>query len=163
MDSINKRNTSDFFLPHQQLPPVEQFLKSLGDNNNNFGIKLLPDITFLRQLSIQGRLRYFDGDNTTSPYITITPTLGETLFIYRIVMSNNSASTGNFQFINSGNVRFNIRLPAVNVGGSMLQTDFFDSLVGDSIQTMTIDSMVNGSASIWGWVENTARIRDVTS
>ena len=130
---------------------------------DKFGIQLLPDITFLRQLSIQGRLRYFQGTNATDPFITITPNVGETFFIYKIVISNNALSGNAFTFVNDSQTRMVVRIAPLDNGGSTQEITFMDSLVGDGTKTMTINGSQDGDASIFGWVENTSRIRDVTS
>ena len=139
---------------------IEQFS---GKDSEQFRIPVdLPDLSFLRALSVQGRLRYFQGDNTTDPFITITPATGETFFIYKLVLSNNSASANPFTFVNDGNTRLIARIATIAAGGSSQEITFMDSLVGDGIKTMTINGGFDGDASIFGWVENTSRIRDVT-
>ena len=131
----------------QQLQPKNQFRIDTS----------LPDLAFLRQLSVQGRLRYF---NSASTDLTITPTEGETLFIYRITLNNQASTVRGFTILNDGNSR-----AVVSVGiNDSKQIDFFDSLVGDSIKTILINGSASGTnISVLGWVENTARIRDVTT
>ena len=131
----------------QQLQPKNQFRIDTS----------LPDLAFLRQLSVQGRLRYF---NSASADLTITPTEGETLFIYRITLNNQASTVRGFTILNDGNSR-----AVVSVGiNDSKQIDFFDSLVGDSIKTILINGSASGTnISVLGWVENTARIRDVTT
>ena len=169
MDSINKRNTSDFFLPHQQLPPVEQFLKSLGNNDNQFGINtLLPEITFLRQLSIQGRLFARQGNRLVASagnIITLTPNEGETFFIYDLNLQSSGQST--FTVTNKGIVTLSILTAGITGQGiGQYQAKFFDSIAGDGTSTWTLD--VNAIAgvrvgAILVWRENTSRIRDVSA
>ncbi len=56
---------------------IEQFS---GKDEEQFRIPVdLPDISFLRALSVQGRLRYFSGTHLVP--ISIVPPTGETLFI----------------------------------------------------------------------------------
>ena len=130
---------------------------------NQFGIDTsLPDLTFLRQLSVQGRLRYFQGQ-----LLTITPTIGETLFIYKISASNPSgAGPVVLTILNDGQTRFTISLaPAIiasaGSGTSAVDIPFFDSLVGDSIKSITTTGAIN--VTLLCWVENTSRIRDVAT
>ena len=126
----------------------------------------LPDIAFLRQLSIQGRMRYFQGfGNTSSEPITITPIDGETLFIAGGSWTGGSAvSELNIHVRNNGNLRERVFFPlGIQASGNF---NFgVDSLVGNNIKQFTvIGSAVNTTHfNLWGWVENTSRIRDVTT
>ena len=139
---------------------IEQFS---GKKESEFRIPAdLPDLTFLRRLSIQGRLRYFQGDNGTAPFITITPNVGETIFIYKVICSNNAAAGNLFTMTNDGNLRFNVRLASTTTGGSTQEITLMDSLVGNGTKTMLFDGSGNGDISVFGWSENTSRIRDVT-
>ena len=117
----------------------------------------LPDLAFLRQLSVQGRLRYFTGTSATTPAITITPNIGETIFIYRIFFANTSASANSFTYINDGNTRIVQTLGTVNFEFTIL-----DSLAGDGVKTMTFDGSQTESITVLGWSENTSRIRDAS-
>ena len=145
--------------------PANRIIEQL-EPRNKFGIQLLPDIAFLRQLSIQGRMRYFQGsgDGTGGNDIIITPPIGETLFIAGGTWSAGGSSNISIRIRNDGNVRAQaFQLSSFPVSGNF---NFgVDSLVGDSIKQYTVDaSHVNTSVfNIWGWVENTARIRDVTT
>ncbi len=126
----------------------------------------LPDIAFLRQLSIQGRLRYFQGSsNGVGTPITITPNIGETLFIYKIIptaLSSNDGAITQFTVTNDTQIRAVIGLIAGATG--TIEINLFDSLVGDSTKTFTIANDQNqAQASVFGWIENTSRIRDVTT
>ena len=129
---------------------------------NQFNVNTtLPDITFLRHLSVQGRLRFFTGSGVTP--ITIIPNVGETLFIYggRIFGLNALAATVIFQ--NDGNIREQFNVPS----GSAFQAELsfkMDSLVGDNIKSYSVTVSQTGfDVSLFGWVENTSRIRDVTT
>ena len=127
---------------------------------NQFRIdNTLPDISFLRQLSIQGRLRYFQATGT----VTIIPANGETFFFYRAEMFNSHASAASTVTIsNNGMTRWEMVIPPISAGVLMI-TEFLDSLVGDSIKTFTITpSGGTVRVSAFGWVENTSRIRDVS-
>ncbi len=130
---------------------------------SQFGIDTsLPDLSFLRQLSVQGRLRYFVGGNNT-----ITPNEGETLFIYKVTISNPSnAAAITFTLLNDGQTRLTVTLSPVftaNAGTSTSAMDIpiFDSLVGDGIKAITTTG--SGNVTILGWIENTSRIRDITA
>ncbi len=131
----------------QQFQPKNQFILNTS----------LPDITFLRQLSVQGRLRYFQGISIgAGTPITITPSIGETLFIYKVLLSANLVQE--VRVLNDSNLR--VRINVLNA----VEIDFLDSLVGDGIKTITVTNSANNvQASIFGWVENTSRIRDVTT
>ena len=140
---------------------IEQFS---GKDDEQFRIPVnLPDITFLRALSIQGRLRFFQGSSIgAGTPITITPVEGETMFFYRAVLSATSgASIMSFNLINDGQTRASIGLVATSQVSLIF--DFIDSLVGNSIKTFRVTNDANNaSVSILAWVENTSRIRDVT-
>ena len=126
------------------------------EDPKNFGIQLLPDIAFLRQLSVQGRLRYFQGISVgAGTPITITPNLGETFFIYKALLSSNTQQI--VKVINDGNTRVSINVT------NAVEINFIDSLVGDNIKTITVTNTANNvSASLFGWFENTSSIREIT-
>ena len=167
----NNQNTSDFFLPHQQLPPVEQFLKSLGSNNNQFGINTsLPDIAFLRQLSVQGRLVFNQGIIISDDGINaqIIPANGTTFFYLSASLSHNAGSALRFQIINDGQTREDFLIGALTSSLGYLQPSLkMDSLVGDGTKSFQIfrSSTTTGTSfvSLMGWLENTSHIRDVTT
>ncbi len=131
---------------------------------NQFGINTsLPDLPFLRQLAIQGRMRYLQGERSDDGIITsLTPANGETFFFLR---GNFSAATGSgarVDIVNDGNVRLTART-VLNVTKDL---DIgIDSLVGDGIKVFSLTNTGNTqlTASLVGWVENTSRIRDVTT
>ena len=132
---------------------IKQFDK---DSEEQFRIPTdLPDITFLRRLSIQGRLRYNTATNAT---VTITPTIGETQFFYKIYLTATTAAS-TFAILNDAMTRASMRLDT----SSSIMLDFFDSLVGNSSKAFTVTSSGAGSViSVLSWIENTSRIRDVT-
>ena len=144
--------------------PASRVIKQFsGKKESEFRIPAdLPDITFLRRLSIQGRLRFFQGTEATNPYITITPNIGETLFIYRVIFSNRAAATNTLTVVNDNQTRISLAIQSATSGASTVIIDILDSLVGNGISTITLDGSGNGSATILAWVENTSRIRDVT-
>ena len=126
----------------------------------------LPDIAFLRQLSVQGRLRYFQGSSAgAGTLITITPNIGETLFIYKIIPTALTSIDGAITQItitNDTQVRLVIGLVAGATGTT--EINLLDSLVGDNIKTFTVANDQNtAQASIFAWIENTSRIRDVAT
>ena len=145
----------DFDTPANRI--IEQFA---GKKESEFRIPAdLPDIAFLRRLSIQGRLRYFQGSGTAT--ITITPNTGETLFVYRVIISAADASATTFTGINDGNTRFTVQTGTTTTGLAPFTIDFIDSLVGNSVKTFTITAnRVTALASVFAWIENTSRIRD---
>ena len=132
----------------QQLQPKNQF--ALQTN--------LPDLTFLRHLSVLGRLRY-NSDSGVST-LTLTPPTGETLFIFNGIFTSGAAGATTFTIKNDGTTRISFLIPA----NGFQQTDLFDSLVGDGTKAFTVASnSVNGAFTMFTWVENTARIRDVAT
>ena len=142
---------------------IEQFS---GQDKESFRINTsLPDLTFLRQLAVQGRLIYEFGSvvNDTADVITIVPQEGSTLFVYRILFSS-IATAATLAPFNDGNRRMVVNLGATHT--SALVVDYMDALVGDGIKSYTVNvTATTGSAraSLFGWTENTSRIRDVTT
>ena len=131
---------------------------------NQFGIDTsLSDLTFLRQLSVQGRLRYNQG-----AVITIVPPTGETYFLYRVAISNTSNALGTFTLVNDGMTRVSLVLAppfealGAGVATSALTIDVMDSLVGNGVKSIVF-TQTNGTVTALGWVENTSRIRDVAA
>ena len=149
--------------------PATRVIKQFsGKDDEQFRIPAdLPDITFLRALSIQGRLTYNVVTNTGDPLV-ITPADGTTFFVYQIVLTNISTTNINtFTITNNGNVRLVIRINArISVEGVVanpsLIIPFFDSLVGNGIKTFEIAGDRTEDITVLGWNENTSRIRDVT-
>ena len=134
---------------------------------NQFGINpSLPDVAFYRQLAIQGRLRYFQGNLLTDEATTIgfTPANGETFFFINAVMLNNNTTTSRvFTVINDNTTRQTALMAPLTNSGSLQETSFpLDSLVGDGIKRYKITSNVDNeiACNMFGWVENTSRIRD---
>ena len=142
--------------------PATRVIKQFsGKDSEQFRIPVdLPDLSFLRALSVQGRLRYFIGSTVgAGTIITITPNEGETIFIYKLYVS---AETGVplFQLINNGVVRLSQSISSVVIG--QLTMNILDSLVGDGVKTITLtNDTASATATILGWSENTSRIRDV--
>ena len=141
---------------------IEQFS---GKDNEQFRIPVtLPDITFLRALSVQGRLFFEQKRSTaTEDAITRTPTSGTTEFYYKLIATTQGTGSFSYSLINNGNTRFQI-FTSLDTG--ILDTNFMDSLVGDGTKSMVINAneggVATGDVSLFGWVENTSRIRDVT-
>ncbi len=141
--------------------PADRIVAS-QQSKNKFRIdSSLPDLGFLRQLSVQGRLRYFTGTNTstTSDIITITPNVGETIFIYEIHFSCR-AVVGKFNVTNDGNLRLvaDISLDATSAS----TVPYFDSLVGDNIKSIIVESIATkgpNTCPVFAWFKNTSRIK----
>ena len=135
----------------QQLQPKNQFRIDTS----------LPDIAFLRQLSVQGRLFFQQAQLTGTTQTDITPTNGSTFFFYRLVFVQRSGiSNSDIQIVNDGQVRLSQRSTAGT--HAQVEISFVDSLVGDGIKTFSITHTNSGAinVSIFGWTENTSRIRD---
>ncbi len=143
---------------------IEQFS---GIDKEQFRIPTnLPDLAFLRALSIQGRLRTFSGVETDAAavdLITITPAVGETFFIYNLILNTNSVATTNFRVLFGNDIRLSVRLLTAN---STFNTKYFDSFVGNGTSSIIVQytNSIAGikTANLLGWVENTSRIRDVS-
>ncbi len=145
--------------------PANRIIQQLQPKNKFTINTNLPDLAFLRQLSIQGRLRYFQGTSAgAATLITITPTEGETFFLYKIVASSTfGTQTAIFDIINDGQTR--LSFGANTTGSTAREIDILDSLVGDGIKTITVVASSTNTmrASAFGWIENTSRIRDVAT
>ena len=129
----------------------------------------LPDLTFLRALSIQGRLRYDRLAATATDTLSITPATGETRFIYQILFNLNGTGVWTITISNAGITRAVFNLQSTSNGGANLNFvyTYLDSLVGngtDSIDILATEASGTASMNIttFGWAENTSRIRDVT-
>ena len=132
---------------------------------NQFNIQLLPDIAFLRQLSVQGRMVFNQSIETGAEVgAVITPANGTTFFLLGATASPAGNNANSFQLRNDGNIR-----QAITVGAQTTQRFHIlaDALVGDGTKTYDVNrtsaAAGNSQTSIWGWFENTARIRDVTT
>ena len=140
---------------------IEQFS---GKDEEQFRIPTdLPDLTFLRALSVQGRLVFLQGELTGTAQADITPPTGQTFFFFKGYFLNRStANQSDLEIQNDGNVRWAARLLAGN--NNIEEISFMDSLVGNGTKTFTISHINTGimQFSIYGWNENTSRIRDVT-
>ncbi len=161
MSQLNTRVTNvEFDTPANRI--ISQF-----QPKNKFRIDTsLPDIAFLRQLSVQGRIRYFIQSGTGD--IDIIPNDGETFFFGHASVSNSSVTVLGFLTIsNDGNTRETLVVDIASKGTSVGHTGLMagsDSLVGNGIRIFKM--AVSGAGAIgnlWGWIENTSRIRDVTN
>ena len=131
---------------------------------NKFEINTsLPDLAFMRQLSVQGRLRYFNESVAPTGTTTIIPPTGETFFFGGLV-AQAAGNAGSITITNDGNIRAAMICSATANGGIQIFSNFIDSLVGNGLKTFTV-TVANTDIiySLWGWVENTARIRDVAA
>ena len=142
----------------QQLQPKNKFLINTS----------LPDLAFLRQLSVQGRLRTFSGSNSTADpsgisIFTTTPANGATLFVYSIEAATNGAITS---IVVNWGTETRLSIPVVSTGVPII-IPYFDSFVGDGSKILTVtwstDTAGTKSAILLGWTENTSRIRDVAT
>ena len=139
--------------------PANRVISQFAPKNKFRIDSSLSGIALLRQLSIQGRLRYAVGSGTAT--ITLTPNVGETIFIYQVRVHHIGAGSSVLTITNDGNIRDTSQTMAAGVNA--LEFNLFDSLVGDNVKTFTVTSNnAGGRASIKFWSENTSRIRDVT-
>ncbi len=139
--------------------PANRIISQFAPKNKFRIDTSLPDISFLRQLSVQGRMRY-DQKDLSGADLVLTPTTGSTIFIYRILTINSSASAGTLSVTNAGNTRISLPFSSNNP----IQIDYIDSLVGDGTATITFSQSAGIiNITVFSWVENTSRIRDVTT
>ena len=128
----------------------------------------LADIAFLRQMSVQGRLVFFQQLITSTTPLQITPSNGTTFFFYRASsVTGSSVTNATVSIVNDGQVRETFIVPRITTGESSSPhtSEFIDSLVGDGTKVFEITSDVATSirTSVFGWNENTSRIRDVAT
>ena len=146
--------------------PAARIIKQFDKGTDEFRIPTdLPDLTFLRRLSVQGRLRYFQATDLEANPISITPPTGETFFFYRAEFVSGAAQNSTVTIVNDGNTRWLMNLLSPTNGLVQYIAEFVDSLVGDGIKSMVFDATNAASlvdVSIFGWVENTSRIRETT-
>ena len=164
--SIRGKTTRWFFLSVEFDTPANRIIQQLQPKNQFRIDTSLPDLAFLRQLSVQGRLRFSQATDLNANPITITPATGETFFFYRAEFLNNSAVNSDVAISNDGNTRYSMLLPAATTAVLFITTEFIDSLVGNGVKTFDITASNASSltaCSVFGWVENTSRIRDVTT
>ena len=143
--------------------PINTPGKSTKENLSNFRIPSdLPDLAILRQLSIQGRLFYQSASGGDDFTLTHNVPNGATDFIYKVIFSlDEGSSRWTFALLNDNQERINITLLT-----QPIFLDIFDSLVGDGTKTIRINAVEgagtsNATVSLFGWRENTSRIRDV--
>ena len=148
--------------------PANRIISQFAPKNQFRIDTTLPDLALLRQLSIQGRLRYFQGTTTaaTADTITITPNVGETIFLFSIEITTNVIGSSTVTFTNDGMTRAIYRFQSGSGGDGQSYSPNFkmDSLVGDNSKSMiftTTASVGSITISVYGWSENTSRIRDV--
>ncbi len=137
---------------------IQQF-----EPKNQFRIDTsLPDLAFLRQLSIQGRLRFkIDVVVNTTATSVFTPADGETIFIYAYRYQHTGSGSSTVSFVNNEQTR---DVGLVDAGLPPITVNLMDSLVGDGTKTIGLNIIAaTGTArtSLFGWSENTSRIRDV--
>ena len=118
--------------------PAARIIKQFDKGTDEFRIPTdLPDLTFLRALSIQGRLRYnqvsFSGGAGGS--ITIIPAVGETYFLYR-VSATVSSGQSQLTVTNDGNLRSS-NLMNITIQPSQI-VNIIDSIVGNGIKSLVI-------------------------
>ena len=150
-----------------QFPSPADRIVAAQAPKNQFRIDTsLSDLPFLRQLAVQGRLRYDTFDVSDGNPFSITPQNGTTYFMFKIIIGNAAgAAGGTLTISNDGQDRANIPIPVFGTGNAnTIQLDLFDSLVGDEIKSIVF-TVGSGTfrTSVFGWNENTSRIRDVTT
>ena len=142
----------------QQLQPKNQFRIDTS----------LPDLAFLRQLSVQGRLTFNTLDVNDTGTLSITPNTGETQFIYQVIFNSNLVGNWTVQILNNDIERAKFRVNASTGDSKSFTFNVLDSLVGDSIKSIDViltrsSGTSSMTATVLGWKENTSRIRDVTT
>ena len=144
--------------------PATRVIKQFSeDGKEQFRIPAdLPDLAFLRRLSIQGRLFYENQASINTFTLTHNVAVGSTDFIYKMILNVGSGGAWTFVLNNNNQERLTIRL----VGVSFV-IDILDSLVGDGVKTFTVVATetagaTTASITLLGWTENTSQIRDVT-
>ena len=148
--------------------PANRIISQFAPKNQFRIDPTLPDLAFLRQLSVQGRLFQRQGFTASGTavvtLITLTPAAGETFFIYSLVLETSATVTWT---INNGGKEITFVTLGVAAGakGEYGVGKYFDSIVGDGIKTYTVTHNNIGGAKLAtmnAWRENTSRIRDAS-
>ena len=143
--------------------PAARVIKEFsGKDSEQFKIPVdLPDLSFLRALSVQGRLRYNHLSTIITASLSITPTIGETRFFYQILFNLNSAAAWTITISNGDNTRavFNL-VTTVETQTTNFVYTFLDSLVGNGTSSFDITlTEISGTGTMnvtaFGWSENT--------
>ena len=147
--------------------PANRIIEQFRDINQFIPNPKLPDLGFLRQLSIQGRLITRHGFATQSApenMITIKPASGQTLFVYSLTFGADSTSGFTSLVVDWGTDR-RLRI-ALRDTIPTYSAPYFDSFVGDGTTVLTVTWTAsiagNKTVTLLGWTENTSRIRDVS-
>ena len=148
--------------------PANRIIQQLEPKNKFRVDTSLPDLTFLRQLSVQGRLTFDTIDTNETATLSLTPSTGETQFIYQVIFNLNLVGNWTVQLLNNNIERAKFRVNSAVASSSSFTFNVLDSLVGDSIKSIDIiltesSGTSSMTATVLGWKENTSRIRDVTT
>ena len=123
--------------------------------------RVLGDLQFLENLSIDNRLVYIEGDEDGAgqEIVSFTPNAGDTFFFLGASCSNRVAASGdqNFEILNNNISRQTITVPPDDTRFSNIK---MDRLVGNSSIrfAIVIEKNVDSQASIWGYTRNTEKI-----
>ena len=148
--------------------PASRVIKQFsGKDEEQFKIPAdLPDLAFKRRLSIQGRLWFEQAESavTATGLITRVPPEGSTDFIYMLTAAASGvALTGYIVTLNNDDMTRFSGFQESTAGTAVVP--IVDSLVGDGRKAWTVDVTETASSfiriSLFGWVENTSRIRDI--
>ncbi len=150
--------------------PANRIIQQLQPQNKFRLDTSLPDLTFLRQLSVQGRLWYEQAgaSATNANLIVRTPATGATDFIYTMSITVLTATASIDQSYRVTLTNGGMTRAVLDIDGFVSNYVYFpilDSLVGDDVKTFNIGVVESNAANInvnlFGWTENTSRIRDV--
>ena len=134
---------------------------------NKFAIDTsLSGLALLRRLSIQGRLVFVQGARagTAGVIVQFTPPNGTTFFFLKAtILMGGAASLNTFDINNDGMLREQLLVPFETIITAQMP---MDSLVGNGTKSFEINQTTSNAggteASLFGWTENTSRIRDVS-
>jgi len=140
--------------------PAERIILDFKEDSRLSAIPVdLPNLALLRKLAIAGRLRFEQEGSTTE--IVFIPADGTTIFCYSVIGSSTVNTAQSFTVVNDGQTRFVVNLASRADGGSVIQVNFMDSLVGNGIKEYRVNKSAGGNnVSLLFWVENTSRIRE---
>lgn len=140
--------------------PAKRIIREF-DPKNKFDIDTsLPDIAFKRQLAIQGRMRYFNGADNTVP-ISVVPPVGETLFIGGGGFTMHNLQTTNTIVTTVDGNRVSRQFSPANRAVFGIFDFGILSMVGNNIREFrVVAGTTDATYYVWGWVENTSRLRD---
>ncbi len=121
---------------------------------------ITSDLEFLRKLSQDSRIQFFQDQSTTSgDLITVMPDTGSTFYFLGCVVQNTDTVAGTFRIDNDGTTREVVELQAGETYEFKIP---IDRLVGSMSNTFVLvaeTANTSSQSSLFGWNEKTKKIQ----